>query len=129
MNKFTKEEISLYKQVAEKHRKEIVFGDWFYDEGLKKITIYTPYPHGEYTLNAKEQKRFNYVPLWTISDCLEFLEERGLNLYLQFMRFENGNWRLTAEDDKYKKVRGEGKTRLEACLKAVLAVLEEKPSG
>ena len=66
------------------------------------------------------------IPLWTIPDCLEFLEEKGLDWVLYFRRFKLGAWLFTAEDNKYKKVRREGETRLEACLKAVLAVLEEK---
>ena len=125
---FTKEEISLCKQIAERYRKEIVFGDWFYDEGLKKTTIYTPYPHGEYTLNAKEQKRFNYIPLWTISDCLEFLEEREFTYVLNFIKTEQRQeYELSLYNNRtHENQLLQGKTRKIVAQKAVLAVLGEK---
>ena len=113
--KFTKEEISLCKQAAEKHKKEIEYGGWLLNEG--GFTKVWPYRHN--------CKRTDVIPLWTISDCLEFFEKIGLNQAFNFKRFNNGNWSFTAEDNKYRKIRGEGKTRLSACLKAVLAVLEE----
>ena len=127
--KFTKDEINLCKQIAEKHKKEIERGNWILDEH-SEVRL-TERIQGEIiSVGDNDSIRFisqynpNVTPIWTISDCLEFLEEKGLNLYLQFMCFPNGNWRFAAEDNKYEKVRGEGKTRLEACLKAVLAVLE-----
>ncbi len=124
--KFNKEEKNLCKQVAKKYRKEIEYGDWYYT---------TEYPEEKYRARIYKyrwtgmadrtiNKRKDIIPLWTISDCLEFFEKKNINYIFNFMRFENGNWRFTAEDNKYTKVWGEGKTRLEACLRAVLE--EEK---
>ena len=119
MIEFTKEEISLCKQVAEKHRKEMREGDWIAhvnsdEPNLVRDKESIPYLNNEFQ-----------VPLWTISDCLEFLEKEGFNQDFHFKRFKNGNWSFTAEDNKYKKVRGEGETKRASCLKAVLAVLVE----
>ena len=117
--KFTKEEISLCKQVAEKHRKQIEEGDW-----------YLPYSDDEepevYLAGITDDKaNVIGIPILSISDCLEFFEKKGFNQDFHFKRFKNGNWSFTAEDNKYKKVRGEGETKKAACLKAVLAVIEE----
>jgi len=62
--KFTKEEISLCKQIAEKHRKRIVFGIWFHD---LEDPEHLPFLWCNLT---DELKRRSAVPLWTISDCL-----------------------------------------------------------
>ncbi len=116
--KFTKEEISLCKQIAEKHEKEIGYGDWYWDEGQKRTVICAVR-----LAHIEEAPYFikNCFPLWTISDCLEFLRERA---YLVFIgQEENKGW---CEVNAKKIIhRHGGKTPLEACLKAVLAVLEE----
>lgn len=117
MTEFTKEEISLCKQIVEKHRKEIVFGDWYLDYRDDSIGLYQQEKPFKTTVNV--------FPLWNISDSLSWLEERGFNHEFHFKRFKLGGWSFTAEDNKYKKVRGEGETKRAACLKAVLAVLEE----
>lgn len=121
MREFTKEEISLCKQVAERHRKKVEYGDWYL---LNNILVLSVFPVGdEKAFYSTSSGRIN--PLWTISDCLEFLEKEGFNQDFHFKRFKNGNWSFTAEN-KYKKVRGEGKARRASCLKAVLAMLEEE---
>ncbi len=117
---FTKEEISLCKLVVEKHRKKIIFGVWFHDA---EDPGHLPFLWCNLT---DELKRKSAVPLWTISDCLEFLIEKGLNHRLNFMCYPSGNWRITAEDRKYRLVMGEGETRLAACLLAVLVVFERE---
>jgi len=73
----------------------------------------------------------NLVPLWTISECLEFLKSRSFygsissvgsyyeTYYKKMIIGEND------EDKSIKVYSGIVKTPLEACLKAVLAVLEE----
>jgi len=123
--KFTKEEISLCKQVAEKHRKEIKYGDWSLNEGgFVKVW---PYRHN--------CKRIELIPLWTISDCLEFLYQKEVPLEIE-TRYDpwavKRGWRWHMwwgePKDNVKPWGGSinAKTLLEACLKAVLAVLEEK---
>ncbi|TES91643.1 MAG: hypothetical protein E3J87_07370 [Candidatus Cloacimonadota bacterium] len=118
--KFTKEEISLCKQVAEKWRKKIEYGDWFIDFNEVKLK----------TFSGKGYREEDWLPLWTISDCLEFLEQKGFNHIFSFICYKDGEWTFTAESsvvgNPFKKIRGEkAKTPLEACLRAVLAVLEE----
>lgn len=110
--KFTKEEISLCKQIAEKYRKEIKYGDWYEFKGKIYLQAFKSEPKMSSTA----------VPLWTISDCLEFLRERGYSLN---QHFEDDGFFHVALCDAGKEVKGRGDTDLEACLKAVLAVLEE----
>ncbi len=108
---FTKEEISLCKQVAEKHRKELVYGDWFisYDGGIKLKA-----------LHQKGHRHEENIPLWTISDCLEFLirkpRVRTVEVVCDFKTFSVS---IRPYGTFY------GNTSLEAYLKAVLAVLDE----
>jgi len=113
--RFTKEEISLCKQIAGKHKKEIEYGDWYLSN---TVTLLNKFIHG--TINMARQVRLCLIPLWTIEDCFEFLGEqfnklkRCKTIFEVELKFLGGrNWH-------------EGKTPLEACLKAVLAVLEEK---
>jgi hypothetical protein len=120
--KFTKEEISLCKQVAEKHRKDIKYGDWYWYEKVEKVYLCT--------VRKIPDRHKDRIPLWTISDCLEFLIEKGwddINIDIA------PKWEIQclAEKGLVAKgyecgVEGWGKTPLEACLKAVLAVLEER---
>jgi hypothetical protein len=108
--KFNKEEISLCKQIAEKHRKEIKYGDWFLNEGgFAKVW---PYRHN--------CERTDVIPLWTISDCLEFLQKKEDVIEL-VVTGKHLRWFCRWGNRKMRS----GKTPLEACLKAVLAVLEE----
>ena len=140
---FTKEEIALCKKIAEKHRKEVKWGDVVCGKdgvgivatistsvGGKKIVSIDCYqgkiPH-------YEEQEESIIPLWQISDCLEFLRNR---------RSIHGEVRLAYIDhhDRWfvhifeenspstsKVIMVEsGMTPLEACLKAVLAIVEEK---
>ena len=139
MIKFTKEEISLCKQVAEKHRKEINTGNRVID-GLASgiLLIYRKVQKGFYLECVDEKgclvtrtKQTIDFPLWAISDCLEFLKSKSFygsisnvgsyyeTYYKKIIVGEND------EDLSIKVYSGIVKTPLEACLKAVLAVLEE----
>ena len=80
--KFTKEEKNLCRKIAKKHRKEIEYGDWYYT---------TEYPEEKYRARIYKyrwtgmadrtiNKRKEIIPLWTISDCLEFLREKFFRL-------------------------------------------------
>jgi len=113
--KFTKEEISLCKQVAEKHRKKIDWGEW---------ALFNDKIHLVIDLPVNEES----IPLWTISDCLEFLKERNYDCIL-YSKSGQSRWYLKFNIYPLvssMEILNGGKTPLEVCLKAVLAVLEEE---
>jgi len=141
--KFTKTEIDLCKQIAERHRKELDVGDWFY---VKMSDSDEPYI-GCVTNTDKDRERPRLwdcydasfeiaivIPPWTISDCLEFLRERKRidgEIRLAYIDHHDKYFAHIFEEDasaiRTKIILVEsGKTPLEALLKAVLAVLEEK---
>jgi len=135
--KFTKEEISLCEQIAEKYGKDIEYGDWFIFKEDPHCFPSVFYPEEHHTLKEV------LFPLWTISDCLEFLEGKGFTYILYFYdksSFDSekvekewhkegrGWYELSLFDSrKHENRLFMGKTRLIICLKAVLAVLEEMP--
>ncbi len=128
--KFTQEEISLCKQIAEGYEKEIAGGDWLYfeDDIYLVLEIVKTFENLDVYVTDCGQNIStddDFSPLWTISDCLEFLGKKEIDYIFNFKHFKLGDWSFTAEDRKYKKVRGEGKTRLASCLKAVLAVVRD----
>ena len=118
--KFTKEEIDLCKQVAERHVKEIHYGVWVAEDKGKtiKVSLWN-LPIG---LTERQRKEGKWTPLWTISDCLEFMREKEHS----FERAEQlgGIFDVSFISGEGTK-KGSGDTLREACLKAVLAVLEE----
>ncbi|MBA7679675.1 hypothetical protein ES703_87977 [subsurface metagenome] len=141
--KFTKKEIDLCKQIAEKKRKDLKIGMYVWRKFDKTIQlIYRLDKEDEeiYTVILKGEK-LNHLywnnleggwltPLWTISDCLEFLRERGYwarmdvddygqgNIWIFSKKIQLSTWQMYPNYS--------AKTPLEACLKAVLAVLEDK---
>ncbi len=121
--KFTKEEINLCKQVSERHRKEIKEGDWIkYNYGKPMILLASKCCINTH-LKFTDEK--HYFPLWTISDCLEFLREKGYRLKSHYDMADEV-W-ITFSMDEKPDLFKTGNTDLEACLKAVaLAVLEEE---
>ena len=135
MNKWSKEEVSLCKQVAEKHRKDVSKGDWWHrNKGNYPTEIVLVQRSGSADLfndiNKHARLHSHGFPLWTISDCLEFLREKDYRLCLgteertsQIWTFSFVNMNKHLNDNFY--ITGNGKTPLTACLKAVLAVLEE----
>ena len=120
---FTKEEISLCKQVAERHRKEVEYGDWFIMPADPHLfpTILEASPAHKLWKSEINKKA---IPLWTMSDCLEFLQEKTdeVDVIELWRTGKKLKWFCRLENHKWKA----GKTPLEACLKAVLAVLEEE---
>jgi len=119
MTKFTKEERSLCKQVAEKHRKDIKYGDWFIWEADKESKAYL----WKLVFDPQKSKEADQmVPLWTISDCLEWLMTKGTDCGV-FYDPKDKIWKgyLTMIDQNC--IAEKGKTPLEACLKSVLAVI------
>jgi len=123
MNKPIKEERDLCKQVAERYRKPIREGEYIQQNYGKPEIILLTIDYIHHHLPFIDEK--HWFPLWTISDCLEFFEEKGFNHDFHFKKFKNGSWGFTAEN-KYKKVRGEGKTKRASCLKALLTVFGEE---
>ncbi len=120
--KFTKTEIDLCRQIAKKHKRFPRKGDWEYNDNTKetKLKIY------EYLGMANPLTgEVNIFLLWTIEDCLEFLREKGF-LGIQLLGSES--WVLWAnkEHGGIYEMLGDGKTPLEALLKAVLAVLKKE---
>ena len=125
MSKFNPKEISLCKQVAEKHRRDMKCGDWFYH--VEDESCYVWIMDGRARTDIPEV----WFPLWTISDCILWLREKGF-------RYSREDYRVIDLDSselvqiiisggkkKYCRRKLEGKTPLIACLKAVLAVLED----
>ena len=122
---FNKEEISLCKQVTEKHRKPIKYGDWYWSKSHNKPLIAIA---GGF--KANDQKHFGVFKIWTISDSLEFLRERCkdhvLLIHEEGLDDDDEEWYLWFDEYKETQQWDKGKTPLEACLKVVLAVLEEE---
>ena len=139
--KFTKEEISLCKQVAEKYRKEISDGDWFLRNDMKfeyalflrvGKDLITGYIQGEICFmddmsNVDIKKA---IPLWTISDCLEFLRKEGFMVRLvEHEHYRTGKKSIECICYGHETKRDfseQGDKDEVACLEAVLVVLEEK---
>ena len=144
--KFTKEEASLCKQVAEKYRKEVDKEDYAYDEDdrekvliddcnawveNKKTELYRLKDDGtDFGYKVK-----HWFPLWTISDCLEYLEIECVPLKMQikddsYARLQGWRWRVSWGNPNTEEGKPWGgsinaPTLLEACLKVVLAVRVE----
>jgi len=146
MTKFTKEEISLYKQVAEKYRKEIKSGDWVIEGNRMNIPLLVIDTIGDDLFlslgNIAHRVAYskNCIPLWNISDSLEFLNKHGWNAITLSWRMEqvgdkpeiayceitHDNFYEAEEKKALNHVKDfEAKTILEALLLAVLAVLKE----
>ena len=128
--KFTKEEINLCKQIAEKYIKPMEYGDWWNDG--KKVTLLFSIENWVMSKNIIKEEMF---PLWTIFDCLKYLEIECVPLKMQirddsYARLRGWKWRVfwgnpNVEEGKPWGGSINASTLLEACLKAVLAVLEE----
>ena len=141
--KFTKEEISLCKQVAERYRKPIKCGDWILRDGELRLNLdgkLAWLEDGGQDIIIKITNKTEIIPLWTISDCLEFLKKRGeqgweiksivksvaKEFYQVEIRHQSGEGRFGEVYATHPSPVGEGNTLLEACLKAILALLEEE---
>ena len=120
MNKFTSTEIDLCRQVAEYFHKPIEYGDWYSWNREVTLALFNS-DLGEKQL-WKGQPR---IPLWSLSDCLLWLEEKGYRYILHFYdkrefhfsygRDDTGQWSDVDVSD----------TPLKACLRAVLSILKE----
>jgi len=139
MIKLTKEEVSLCNQVAERYRKDLHYGDWYIDTcknstplvagsvQIKKLKV-------GYEITKLVQNNKKVTPLWTISDCLEFLRERGFTIIQACEHPMSNEWIVEVNPyfSNAVKIMGHksfdvrGDTLLIACLKALLTVLEEE---
>ena len=114
--KFTEEEISLCKQIAEKYKRRIEYGSWYINyDGDTRLKDF----HG---MGYRDEES---TPLWTISDCLEFLKEREWRRQIIDKDGTGTAIKVYYDRGLQPPIIKNGKTLLEACLKAVLAVLEE----
>jgi len=123
----TKKELNLCKQIAEKYRKEIKYADWYWSTSYNEPLLAT-----DGGFRIKEQEHHGVFKIWTISDCLEFLKEKNRWVRMDTRPKEEGSttriWifsEFNLEEAWIKHPSYDGKTPLEACLKAALAVLEE----
>ena len=112
--KFTKKEINLCKEIAKRYKKYFKYGNWY------------EYKNDSFLITSQPQSEMSpeITILWTIFDCLGFLKKEINSFKLKFARGKfkfhyRKNWWI-------KSICYYGKTPLEACLKAVLSVLEEK---
>ena len=131
--KFTKKEVSLCKQIVEKYRKDIYRGDWY----LPRKKDDQPELATMNIFHIDKGLFKDAIPLWTISDCLEFFKERNLQLSLNHFKelrtdYRNEGWRIQLwkdgesqafYSDYSTEIKPKNETPLEACLKAILAVL------
>lgn len=122
MRTFTKTEIDLCKKIAEKDFKEITYGDY--------------YSHGDGAWHLcdghklkKALDEIGVIPLWQEHDCLEWLREKRFNIQFNFYG-EEWELRIYISGKSWHKYEAQyqrkGKTPLEALLRAVLSVMEEK---
>lgn len=118
--RFNKEEIALCKKIAEKYRKVIEYGDWYFTKGKARNEA-----DSDYLVQP-------YFPLWQISDCLEFLKEkkwRLLDLVNDMFIGKKYSYHIRILDENYEKAHIFSKeTVLEALLKAVLIIVEKEKS-
>ena len=131
MIEFTDKEISLCKQVAEKYRKEIKKGNWVIEENRANIPLLVIDTIGNDLILSlgniahSDTHSKNCIPLWTISDCLEFLIKKGY-YRIDIVALEGRFVLWLVHENTDKCYEPDGDTILEACLKAVWAVLEEE---
>jgi len=125
MIKFTKEEISLCKQVAKKGVSFEPPDDWHGAYHVFQQDKTYPWADGE---DKPYYKSDEFVWIATISDCLEFLykkyEEVGVESLLP--DYWEASVYLHRKIKDAEVIDAKGKTPLEACLKVVLAVLGKK---
>lgn len=114
MKEPTKEEKNLCEQVAEKYRKKIEYGDWYINFD-KEVRLKEFFGDG-----YREEES---IPLWTISDCLEFFEKKGWGLPdMSWKNEANKKAIFIRPKGKKKELKFEAHTLLGACLKAVLVI-------
>ena len=126
MRQFTDEEIKNCRKIAEKgERKTVEYGDWCYSEiywpGHGDRDVIDPKRVGLWRSHLPADENTAHTPLWQEHDCLEWLKDKFTVIEL----WRTGRklvWMCRLNDYKWWK----GETPLEALLRAVLAIIEEK---
>ena len=135
MRNFTPTEIDLCKKIAEKERRPINKGDWVTEIDRADIPLlvidiqleYLTLSLGYESTHRVLSKRKEVVPLWQEHDCLEFLRRQpNLKMLKLISDYQQLKWFVIMMDGQYKEKTNSGKALLEALLRAVLAVMEEK---
>jgi len=130
MREFTATEIDLCKKIAEKGLMvNMKKGDWYWSEDWKAKELIIA------GMTIKNQKLMKCFKLWAVSDCFEWLKERSYILRLSYQK-DLMKKDIEIPNETYN---GEYISReifirgyyfmekpLEALLRAVLAILEEK---
>ena len=138
MREFTKTEIDLCKKIAEKEKRKLGIGDYLYDKVEKCICLVTDFcgifPFALSEDGKKQRDDFfdddrEWFPLWQEHNCLGWLRERNW-VNCHFYPVENRvEWNIVRKPFKWSaddQIIQQGETRLEALLRAVLAVMEDK---
>ena len=111
-------EVDLINQIEKKYRKEINYGNWYEFKGQLYL----------YRVKGGNLRASDCIPVWTVSDCLEFLKNRNY-YYSIYDQVGNGtviDISLLVDGQRSMQDQLHGQTLLEVCLLAVLVVLEDK---
>ncbi len=121
MRKFTKAEKDLCKKIAEK--KACVFligeGDYYLWGNGQFVKLCTGKLHDEF-------HEGEFIPLWQEHDCLKWLRKRCKHHVLLIHEEDEAEWWGWFDEYHETQQYDKGKTPLEALLRVVLAVMEEK---
>lgn len=113
-------EVDLINQIAKKYRKEIKHGDWYEFKG----TLFLWHTKGN---NVYLKKSLDCIPVWTVSDCLKFVKNN--NYYYSIYDQVGGGTVIDifilVEGSRQMQDQLHGGTLLEACLLAVLVILQD----
>jgi len=138
---FTDEEIKNCRKIAEKgERKTVEYGDWCYSEiywpGHGDRDKIDPKRVGLWRSHLPADENTAHTPLWQEHDCLEWLRKEYVPLIITtrddaYAQKSGWRWQVVwgnphAIDEKPWDGCFNAPTLLEALLRAVLAILEEK---
>lgn len=127
MREFTKTEIEICEEIAEKEKRKKESGDYVKIGNRVRLVTSGAY-EGYYFTGDGQWQQGRGTLIWQEHDCLEFLKEKGWRNY-QFSFTESGEIELHIAHVPFRfRVEDEivvGGKFLEALLKAVLEVLNE----
>jgi len=112
-------EVDLINQIAKKHKKEIKYGDWYEFKG--RLYLYK----NNHPLDLEIS--LNCIPVWTVADCLKFVKDN--NYYYSIYDQVGGGTVIDifilVNGSRQMQEQLHGGTLLEACLLAVLVILQD----